>query len=39
MGGGNRVAGFMLAVATFLLLIIGTWPIAYIRASFPGAFW
>ncbi|KIJ19677.1 hypothetical protein PAXINDRAFT_166757 [Paxillus involutus ATCC 200175] len=30
VGGGTRVAAFMLAVATFLLLIIGTAPIAYI---------
>ncbi|KAL4066573.1 sulfate transporter family-domain-containing protein [Scleroderma citrinum] len=30
LGGGNRVAGFMLALVTFLLLIIGTAPIAYI---------
>jgi SulP family sulfate permease len=30
VGGGNRVAGFMLAVATSLLLIVGTGPIAYI---------
>lgn len=31
MGGGTRIAGFLLAVATFVLLIIGTGPIAYIR--------
>ncbi|KAH0835582.1 sulfate transporter family-domain-containing protein [Lanmaoa asiatica] len=37
VGGGNRVAGFMLAVATFLLLIIGTWPIAYIPVMVVGA--
>ncbi|KAF8551076.1 hypothetical protein OG21DRAFT_1418614 [Imleria badia] len=37
VGGGNRVAGFMLAVATFLLLIIGTWPIAYIPIMVVGA--
>ncbi|KAG6372058.1 hypothetical protein JVT61DRAFT_8766 [Boletus reticuloceps] len=38
VGGGSRLAGFMLAVATFLLLTIGTWPIAYIRALFPRFF-
>ncbi|KAF8429985.1 sulfate transporter family-domain-containing protein [Boletus edulis BED1] len=37
VGGGNRLAGFMLAVATFLLLIIGTWPIAYIPVMVVGA--
>jgi hypothetical protein len=31
VGGGNRIAGFLLAVATFILLMIGTGPIAYIR--------
>ena len=31
MGGGNRIAGFLLAVATAVLLVIGTGPIAYIR--------
>lgn len=30
VGGGTRIAGFLLAVATFILLIIGTGPIAYI---------
>lgn len=30
VGGGNRIAGFLLAVATFILLMIGTGPIAYI---------
>ncbi|KAG6333879.1 hypothetical protein ID866_5208 [Astraeus odoratus] len=30
LGGGTRVAGFMLAVATFFLLILGTAPVAYI---------
>ncbi|KAG9312501.1 sulfate transporter family-domain-containing protein [Chiua virens] len=37
VGGGTRVASFMLAVATFLLLIIGTWPIAYIPVMVVGA--
>ena len=31
VGGGTRVAGFLLAVMTALLLFIGTAPIAYIR--------
>ena len=31
MGGGSRIAGFLLAVATAVLLVIGTGPIAYIR--------
>lgn len=31
MGGTTRVAGFMLAAATAVLLVIGTGPIAYIR--------
>lgn len=31
MGGTTRVAGFMLAAATAVLLAIGTGPIAYIR--------
>ena len=35
IGGGNRIAGFLLAVATAILLIIGPWPIAYIR-KFPS---
>lgn len=30
VGGGNRVAGFMLAITSFLLLIMGSAPIAYI---------
>lgn len=33
VGGGTRVAGFLLAVATTVLLLIGTGPIAYIRKS------
>ena len=32
VGGGTRIAGFLLAVATAVLLFIGTGPIAYIRA-------
>ena len=31
MGGGNRIAAVLLAVATAVLLVIGTGPIAYIR--------
>jgi hypothetical protein len=31
VGGGSRIAGFLLAVATAVLLVIGTGPIAYIR--------
>ena len=31
VGGTTRVSGFMLALATFLLLIVGTAPIGYIR--------
>lgn len=31
VGGGNRVAGFLLAIATSILLFLGTGPIAYIR--------
>lgn len=30
LGGGNRVASFLLAVVTFVLLVVGTGPIAYI---------
>jgi hypothetical protein len=33
VGGGTRIAGFLLAVATILLLLVGTGPIAYIRKS------
>jgi sulfate permease, SulP family len=32
VGGGTRIAGFLLAVATVILLLIGTGPIAYLRA-------
>jgi SulP family sulfate permease len=31
VGGGTRIAGFLLAVATTVLLLVGTGPIAYIR--------
>ena len=31
VGGGTRIAGFLLAVATTALLLVGTGPIAYIR--------
>ncbi|KAF9005068.1 sulfate anion transporter [Cyathus striatus] len=37
VGGGTRIAGFLLAVATALLLIIGTGPIAYIPVMVVGA--
>ncbi|KAH7886685.1 sulfate transporter family-domain-containing protein [Phlebopus sp. FC_14] len=37
VGGGMRVAGFMLALATFLLLIIGSAPIAYLPVMVVGA--
>lgn len=33
VGGDTRVSGFLLAGANVLLLLIGTGPIAYIRAS------
>lgn len=33
VGGGTRVAGFLLALATAILLFIGTGPIAFIRES------
>jgi MFS superfamily sulfate permease-like transporter len=33
VGGGTRIAGFLLAVATMVLLLIGAGPIAYIRTS------
>ena len=36
VGGTTRVAGFLLALATFLLLVIGTGPIGYIRKSFSS---
>jgi len=31
VGGDNRIAGFLLAVATSILLIIGPSPIAFLR--------
>lgn len=31
VGGTTRTAGFLLALATFVLLVIGTGPIGYIR--------
>ena len=37
VGGTTRVAGFMLAAATALLLIIGTGPISYIRECMSTA--
>lgn len=36
VGGTTRVAGFLLAVATAVLLVIGTGPIAFIRKSTPS---
>jgi len=37
VGGGNRVAGFLLAVLTAVLLVIGTAPIAFIPVMVVGA--
>ncbi|OJA08461.1 hypothetical protein AZE42_05050 [Rhizopogon vesiculosus] len=37
VGGGTRLAGFLLAVATSILLIIGTGPIAYIPVMVVSA--
>jgi len=37
VGGGNRIAGFLLAVVTAVLLFIGTAPIAYIPVVVVGA--
>ncbi|KAE9390077.1 hypothetical protein BT96DRAFT_980462 [Gymnopus androsaceus JB14] len=37
VGGDTRVAGFLLAVATIVLLLVGTGPIAYIPVSVVGA--
>ena len=31
VGGGNRIAGFLLAVATAGLLVVGAGPIAFLR--------
>ncbi|KIK64222.1 hypothetical protein GYMLUDRAFT_40512 [Collybiopsis luxurians FD-317 M1] len=37
VGGGTRIAGFLLAVATAVLLLVGTGPIAYIPVPVVGA--
>ncbi|KAJ7021466.1 sulfate transporter family-domain-containing protein [Mycena alexandri] len=37
VGGGTRIAGFLLAVATTVLLLIGTGPIAFIPVMVVGA--
>ncbi|KAJ7280204.1 sulfate transporter family-domain-containing protein [Mycena rebaudengoi] len=37
VGGGTRIAGFLLAVGTTLLLLVGTGPIAYIPVMVVGA--
>ncbi|KAJ3551621.1 hypothetical protein NP233_g13047 [Leucocoprinus birnbaumii] len=37
VGGDNRIAGFLLAVATAILLFLGTGPIAYIPVMVVGA--
>ncbi|KDR73007.1 hypothetical protein GALMADRAFT_745144 [Galerina marginata CBS 339.88] len=37
VGGGHRIAGFLLAVATAILLVIGTGPIAYIPVLVVGS--
>ncbi|KAG6826078.1 hypothetical protein H0H92_001217 [Tricholoma furcatifolium] len=37
VGGGNRIAGFLLAIATGILLVMGTGPIAYIPVMVIGA--
>ncbi|KAM6499690.1 Sulfate transporter family domain containing protein [Amanita muscaria] len=37
VGGNNRIGGFMLALATFGLLIMGTQPIAYLPVMVVGA--
>lgn len=37
VGGGTRIAGFLLAVATMVLLLIGTGPIAYIPVMLVGS--
>jgi hypothetical protein len=31
VGGGTRIAGFLLAVATAILLFVGTGPIVFLR--------
>jgi sulfate permease, SulP family len=37
VGGGTRIAGFLLAVVTTLLLLLGTAPVGYIPVSMVGA--
>lgn len=37
VGGDTRIAGFLLAVATTVLLLVGTGPIAYIREWCSGS--
>ncbi|KAL5514025.1 hypothetical protein ACEPAG_2786 [Sanghuangporus baumii] len=37
VGGTTRVSGFMLALATFVLLVVGTGPIGYIPIMLVGA--
>ncbi|KAG1824746.1 sulfate transporter family-domain-containing protein [Suillus subaureus] len=37
VGGGTRIASFLLAVATFILLVIGTGPVAYIPVMVVSA--
>ncbi|KAJ7302360.1 sulfate transporter family-domain-containing protein [Mycena albidolilacea] len=37
VGGGTRIAGFMLAAATMILLLIGTGPIAFIPVMVVGS--
>ncbi|KAI6043623.1 sulfate transporter family-domain-containing protein [Pisolithus marmoratus] len=37
VGGGNRVAGLMLALVTLLILMVGTAPVAYIPVVVVGA--
>ena len=39
VGGGTRFAGFLLAIATALLLLIGTAPIGFIREHFFSSIW
>lgn len=38
VGGDTRVAGFLLAVATTVLLLVGTGPIAFIRKDLLSSF-
>ncbi|KIN96770.1 hypothetical protein M404DRAFT_16850 [Pisolithus tinctorius Marx 270] len=37
VGGGNRIAGLMLALVTLLILMVGTAPVAYIPVVVVGA--